>query len=401
MLHVKISGHGREGLGLIKSIQPSALLWPCWNWGGLAWECSVVLLQRDPLEDALHGKSLLLALSASSWCIRIQDDAVSQHHCRIRPSLHVDAATSLWQLAQTVHQPVELRWHHLVLCFGAGRFGQGRDQHVGKARGQLPTKHPGTYLSVHFVRFICRELKRIALKSISQEETSSFADNPPDFSWFSGVSRLALCARHAGHCSVPKAAAIGTGANSLFKALAAIWRLFHSRTVNFLLSTASVHKNVFYFHVCHQGLVVVLGCSSWDAGTLLCHFQGTLLCKNAVGIEMNFLNKETDPFPRPGSVPGYYPKVIWLHLMESCLLFGGVHDLAVQHSLWVGIMSHWPLLIQDCPGVMQGASSLPVSLLFVSVFLCSDCSCSQFLLGHDFTLCFAIPYAYFPPRFYF
>lgn len=55
----------------------------------------MVLLQRDPLEDALHGKSLLLALSASSWCIRIQDDAVSQHHCRIRPSLHVDAATSL------------------------------------------------------------------------------------------------------------------------------------------------------------------------------------------------------------------------------------------------------------------------------------------------------------------
>lgn len=153
MLRVKISGHGREGLDLIKSIQPSALLWPCWNWGGLACEYRMVLLQRDPLEDAFYGKSLLLAPSASSLCIRIQDDAVSQHHCRIRPYLRVKAAASLWQLAQTMNQPVELRWHHLVLCFEAGRFGQGRNHYaVDKDSSQLPTKHPGAYL-ILFILF--------------------------------------------------------------------------------------------------------------------------------------------------------------------------------------------------------------------------------------------------------
>lgn len=68
--------------------------------------------------------------------------------------------------------------------------------------------------------------------------------------------------------------------------------------------------------------------------------RGILLCKNAVDVEMNFLNEETDPFPRTGSVPGCYTKVIWLQIMESIASFLGVHDLAVQHSVWVGVMSH-------------------------------------------------------------
>lgn len=55
----------------------------------------MVLLQRDPLEDALYGKFLLQAPSASPLGIRIQDDAASQHHCRIRPYFHVGAAASL------------------------------------------------------------------------------------------------------------------------------------------------------------------------------------------------------------------------------------------------------------------------------------------------------------------
>lgn len=98
-----------------------------------------------------------------------------------------------------VLQPLSDKWLKQctgieVLCFGAGRFGQGRDHHaVDKDRSQLPAKHPGAYLSVYFVQFICWELKRIAPKRITQEETSSFADNPPGFCWVSAVSRLALC----------------------------------------------------------------------------------------------------------------------------------------------------------------------------------------------------------------
>lgn len=180
MLHVKISGHGREvqGLiksiqqGLIKSIQPSAILWPHWNWGGLAWERSIVLLQGP----------------TGGCSPREISFAVPQCFSLVHP------ATSLRQLAQTMHQPVELRWYHLVLRFGAGRVGQGRDQHaVDKARGQLPTKHPGAYFIVYFVEFICWELKRIALKIITQEETSSFGDNLLGFCWLSADSGLALC----------------------------------------------------------------------------------------------------------------------------------------------------------------------------------------------------------------
>lgn len=177
--------------------------------------------------------------------------------------------------------------------------------------------------------------------------------------------------------------------------------------MNFLLCAASVDKDVFYFHVCHQArqawwwwwcLGVPAGMQGLSSSGIS---WGILFCKNAVDVEMNFLNEETDPFPRTGSVPGCNTKVIWLQIMESIASFLGVHDLAVQHSLWVGVMSHWPLLIQDCPGVMQGASSWPVSLLFLPGFLCSDCSCSQSLLDHNCILCFAIPYAYFPPGFYF
>lgn len=62
--------------------------------------------------------------------------------------------------------------------------------------------------------------------------------------------------------------------------------------------------------------MVMLGCSSWDAGSLL-------LCKSAVGIEVTYLNEEADPFPRPGSVPGYYTKVIWLQIMERLPPFWG------------------------------------------------------------------------------
>lgn len=95
--------------------------------------------------------------------------------------------------------------------------------------------------------------------------------------------------------------------------------------MNFLLHAASVDKDVFYFHVCHQArqawwwwcLGVPAGMQALSSSGIS---KGIFLCKNAGGVEMNFLNEETDPFPRPGSVPSY-TKAIWPQIMERLLLF--------------------------------------------------------------------------------
>lgn len=46
--------------------------------------------------------------------------------------------------------------------------------------------------------------------------------------------------------------------------------------------------------------------------------------KNAVGVEVDFLNVETDPFPRPGSAPGYAKAICWLEIKAKPARFGGL-----------------------------------------------------------------------------
>lgn len=68
--------------------------------------------------------------------------------------------------------------------------------------------------------------------------------------------------------------------------------------------------------------MVVLGLSNWKAGAPVPAIsRDTLLRKNAVGIETDFLNEETGPFPRLGSIPGY-TKAIWLRIKERPAVLG-------------------------------------------------------------------------------
>lgn len=80
--------------------------------------------------------------------------------------------------------------------------------------------------------------------------------------------------------------------------------------------------------------------------------KGILLRKNAVGIATDFLNEETDPFPRPRCVPSWKP--FSFKLRRDWLILG-LCDLAVQHGPWVGIACLSPLLIWDCPAVTAGS----------------------------------------------
>ena len=99
-------------------------------------------------------------------------------------------------------------------------------------------------------------------------------------------------------------------------------------TVNFLLRAASADEDVLYFHVCHQARQKAWWwwCLGTPTGMQVLSYPGIsrdiLLRKNAVGIQADFLNEETDPFPRPGSVPGY-TKAIWLQIKERLAHFGG------------------------------------------------------------------------------
>lgn len=303
---------------------------------------------RVPLEDALHGRSLLLSPGASSRSqLRM---AIAQHHCRIRSYLDLSAATCLWL------KPCISPWNwggpHLALSFGAGRFGGGKGQTCSTRTscttccGQIQGlafnqtsfwRHVLMFLLfVSFVgsksAFICWELKGIVLMWSRR-----------DFLLWRQSSRLLLgfswlqagCTWPGVRCcwSVPMPAeapkgALDTGTNSLYKALALIRRLFPAGTENFLLRAASVDEDAFYFHVCHQARQKAWWwCLGTPTGMQALSYpgisRGILLRKNAVGIETDFLNEETNPFPGPGSAPGY-PKAICLQIKERLAHLGAL-----------------------------------------------------------------------------
>lgn len=98
-------------------------------------------------------------------------------------------------------------------------------------------------------------------------------------------------------------------------------------TANLLLRAASVDEDVFYFHFCHQARQKgwLWWCSSTPTGMRGISYCGIskdiFLPKNAVGIEMDFLSEETDPFPRPGCVPSYVKAICWLQIEEKLTCF--------------------------------------------------------------------------------
>lgn len=109
--------------------------------------------------------------------------------------------------------------------------------------------------------------------------------------------------------------------------MASIWKLFTLGTVNLLLRAASVDEDVFYFQFCHQARQKgwLWWCSSTPTGMRGISYCGIskdiFLPKNAVGIEMDFLSEETDPFPRPGCVPSYVRAICWLQIEEKLTQF--------------------------------------------------------------------------------
>lgn len=100
--------------------------------------------------------------------------------------------------------------------------------------------------------------------------------------------------------------------------------------MNFLLRAASVDEDVFYFHVCHQARQKAWWwwCSGTPTGMQALLYpgisRGILLRKNAVGIETDFLNEETDPFPGLSSVPSYAKTICLLQIQEKLAHLGAL-----------------------------------------------------------------------------